>query len=223
MRSGAVSWLLDVYGMKVYTLIGGYKSFRNVILSEFHTHRKLSIIGGYTGSGKTKLLSELRSKGHHVIDLEKLANHKGSAFGHIGLGEQPSQEYFENQLAMELIKIPINEVIFLEDESIRLGHVNIPSPFFNQMSKAVVHFLHVSFEERLANILEEYGSLDKFELIQAIKRIEKRLGNQNMNIAIESIENGDIKTSFEILLKYYDRFYQKCLDKKEIISLDYIK
>jgi tRNA 2-selenouridine synthase len=102
MRSGAVSWLLDLYGFKVYTLVGGYKKFRNYVLDTFKLPFQFNILGGYTGSGKTALLKSLKEKGETVIDLEALAVHKGSAFGSIGLPPQPGQEMFENLLALAL-------------------------------------------------------------------------------------------------------------------------
>lgn len=102
MRSAGVAWLLDLYGFKVYTLIGGYKAYRNWVLQQFEKRYHFKIIGGYTGSGKTLLLHELKKQNHSTIDLEGLANHKGSALGGIGQAVQPSQEMFENFLAKEL-------------------------------------------------------------------------------------------------------------------------
>jgi len=96
MRSSAVSWLLDLYGFKVYTLIGGYKKFRNYVLDSFKKEYSFKILGGYTGSGKTETLKQLKKNGATVIDLEEIAIHKGSAFGNIGLPKQPTQEMFEN-------------------------------------------------------------------------------------------------------------------------------
>src|SRR6185503_17420006 len=76
MRSGAVAWLLNLFGFKVYTLKGGYKSFRKWALAQFETEYEINILGGFTGSGKTALLHQMRKKGIAVIDLERLANHK---------------------------------------------------------------------------------------------------------------------------------------------------
>ena len=104
MRSGAVAWLLDLYGFKVFTLEGGYKAYRNWILQQFEKPFNFNIIGGFTGSGKTPLLYGLQKNNKTIIDLEGLANHKGSALGGIGQPPQPSQEMFENLLGMELAK-----------------------------------------------------------------------------------------------------------------------
>ena len=102
MRSAAVAWLLDLYGFKVYTLVGGYKAYRKWVLAQFEKNYNFNIIGGYTGSGKTLLLHELFKQNKTVIDLEALANHKGSAFGALGEKPQPKQEMFENMLAESL-------------------------------------------------------------------------------------------------------------------------
>jgi tRNA 2-selenouridine synthase len=102
MRSGAVAWLLDLYGFNVMVLAGGYKAFRNWVLEQLEHPYPLQVLGGYTGSGKTALLQELKNKGEAIIDLEQLANHKGSAFGKVDDGKQPTQELFENRLAIEL-------------------------------------------------------------------------------------------------------------------------
>ena len=99
MRSSAMAWLFDLYGYKVNLIIGGYKSYRIWALQQFENEYQLNIISGYTGSNKTGIIHELKKLNEPVIDLEKLAEHKGSAFGNLDLVPQPSQEYFENILA----------------------------------------------------------------------------------------------------------------------------
>lgn len=235
MRSGAVSWLLDMYGFKVYTLIGGYKKFRNYTLDTFKLSFSIKIIGGYTGSGKTELLKELKQKGESVIDLEGIACHKGSAFGNIGMPPQPTQEMFENILAQELRRLatfslqPANTTtenyewqtsgcIWVEDESQRIGHVNIPGDFWTNMRHSPVYFLDIPFEERLKHIAEEYGQLDKQRMLDAIERIKEKLGGQNAKQAAQLLEEGNTLESFRILLKYYDKFYLKGLHNREALN-----
>ena len=104
MRSNILAWLLKMAGLRVTLLQGGYKAFRNYLLPILDVEYKIIILGGQTGSGKTEMLSLLKSAGEQVIDLEHLASHKGSAFGLLGMPEQPSQEQFENMLALELEK-----------------------------------------------------------------------------------------------------------------------
>lgn len=217
MRSGAVAWLLDVYGFKVHTLIGGYKSFRRWTLEQFEKEYPLELIGGYTGSGKTDLLNALVKKEEAVLDLEGLAHHKGSAFGNIGQPEQPTQEHFENKLALALRNIQKAgpNRIWVEDESQRIGRVNIPGTFWQLMRRTVVRFLDIPFEKRLSYIVEGYGSLDAQRLSDATDRIRKKLGDKNATEAIEFIANGQITEAFDILLRYYDKLYKKSLQNRE--------
>jgi len=226
--AGAVLWkLLDMYGFKVYTLIGGYKKFRNHVLDTFKKPYHFNIIGGYTGSGKTELLKTLKEKGEKVIDLEAIANHKGSAFGAIGLPPQPTQEMFENLLSTELSAISSQEglrttnyelltsCIWLEDESQRIGLINIPGDLWKNMRQSKVWFLDIPFEERLKHITPEYGILEQEKLIAAIERISQKLGHLNAKTAILLLKEGKITESFEILLKYYDKFYFRSLHNRE--------
>lgn len=212
MRSSAVAWLLDFYGFDVLVLEGGYKRYRNWVLSEFEKPHKLRILSGFTGSGKTEILHELKRLDCAVIDLEGLANHKGSAFGGIGMPPQPSNEQFENYLAMELYALNKkfkNIPIWLESESSRIGNVHNNNLFFNQMKEAERIHIEVSKEERLLKIVNEYGGLDKNALIKAVERIQKRLGGLAVKNVSEFIKNGDFIHAFEILLSYYDKGYEK--------------
>lgn len=214
MRSAGVAWLLDLYGFEVYTLVGGYKVFRRYVLNTFNQSFHFRILGGYTGSGKTYVLDALEKSGEAVIDLEGLAHHKGSAFGAIGMPVQPSQEMFENLLAVELTK-KRNNAIWMEDESQRLGLVNIPQSIWYIMRHSVVFFLDIPFEERLKHIIAEYGELDKERMVNAIIRIKKRLGGLETKTAINYLVEDDIEKSFEVLLKYYDKQYSKGLHNRE--------
>ena len=234
MRSAGVAWLLDLYGFKVYTLIGGYKKFRKYVLDIFKIPFQFYILGGFTGSGKTELLKSLQEKGEKVIDLEGLANHKGSAFGSIDMPPQPGQEMFENLLATKLLEIrsqrsetgsvptggfiPHTFSIWLEDESQRIGLVNIPNDIWKNMRQSPVYFLDIPFEERLKHIVQEYGQLDTEKVIDAINRVSQRLGNLNAKKAILLLKEGKITESFYILLKYYDKHYLKSLHNREGIN-----
>ncbi len=250
MRSGAVAWLLDLYGFEIYSLSGGYKAFRNWTLQQFDKEYCFRILGGYTGSGKTYVLHELKNNGGKIIDLEQLAGHKGSAFGNIEFKPQPSQEMFENMLAVELgsidvrcqmtddreegdqlttkneklttINYPLSTVnsqpsthLWLEDESQRIGLVNIPNSLWKTMRQQPVYFLDIDFEERLLHIVKEYGKADKEKLVNAILRIQKRLGGLETKTALNFLVENDVTECFRILLTYYDKQYLKALNNRE--------
>ena len=256
MRSSAVAWLLDLYGFKVYLLSGGYKAYRKWVLAQFEKEYNFTIIGGYTGSGKTPVLHELQKQGKNIIDLEALANHKGSAFGALGEKPQPGQEMFENLLSQSLhdtgywildktvqdqalskelagsnlqsvatselhpvssIQYPVS-TIFIEDESQRIGNLQIPMPLWYTMRKSLVYFLDIPFNERLDHITEEYGKFEKEKLVNAIIRIQKRLGGLETKNAINCLLENKHRDCFRILLGYYDKWYLKGLENRENLA-----
>lgn len=222
MRSAAVAWLLDLYGFKVYLLTGGYKSYRQWINEQFEKEYPFQILGGYTGSGKTLVLQELKHHRNQVIDLEDLANHKGSAFGALGENAQPTQEMFENLLAKALYTVSKEAAtdarIYLEDESQRIGLLNIPTGIWQQMRKSPIHFFDVPFEDRLDYLTLAYGKFDKEKLVNAVIRIQKRLGGLETKNAIGYLLENNHRECFRILLKYYDKWYSKGLYNRENLS-----
>jgi tRNA 2-selenouridine synthase len=216
MRSAAIAWLLDLYGFKVYTLSGGYKAFRTWALEQFEKDYPFAVVGGYTGSGKTYVLKELIKQKETVIDFEGLANHKGSAFGNIGMPNQPGQEQFENNLALELYHAAkTGQPIWVEDESQRIGTVNIPINLWKTMRTKPLYFLDISFEERLQHIVKEYGHLEKEKLVNAIIRIKKRLGGLETKESINALLDDRTEDCFGILLTYYDKWYLKGMHNRE--------
>lgn len=131
MRSSRFAELLDKNGYDVYRLENGYKSFRKFIHQSFVEPVSLIVLGGMTGTGKTEILQELRTLGEQVIDLEHIANHRGSAFGGIGQKDQPSTEQFENNLFEILSQMDKGKRTWVEDESRRIGIDYLPEPFLN--------------------------------------------------------------------------------------------
>jgi len=221
MRSAAIAWLMDLYGYKVYVLKGGYKAFRNWTLKQFEREYNFQVVGGYTGTGKTMVLHELKSRGKTILDLEGIALHKGSAFGGLDKFTQPSNEMLENMIAYNLYQVTKdqpNQPIWVEDESQRIGNLNVPTFLWAQLRRRPLYFLNVPFEGRLSYLVIEYGKYPKKGLIEAIERIQKRLGNLNAKNAIAFLEDGDIRSGFKILLEYYDKSYHKALLNRPTLS-----
>jgi tRNA 2-selenouridine synthase len=215
MRSGGVAWLLDLYGFDVYQLDGGYKAYRNWVVQQFEKPYVFKILGGNTGSGKTYLLNELKNYNIQVVDLEAIARHKGSALGGINQPTQPSQEMFENILAAKLSDNNLALDIWLEDESQRIGNLNIPNLIWNNMKESELYYLTVPFQERLNFLVREYGDLPKIEIYNAVLRIQKRLGGLETKNTLRYLEEDNFYECFRILLKYYDKYYERGLSKKE--------
>lgn len=216
MRSAGIAWLLDLYGFEVHTLQGGYKAYRNRVHQLFTQPFPFRMIGGCTGSGKTLLIQHLLQQGQHAIDLEGLAAHRGSAFGNLGMPPQPSQEMFENLLGEKLaalLQLPeLPSTIWLEDESQRIGNINIPVALFQQMRNSPLYFLDIPFEERLLQIVKDYGAHPKEQMIATILRIRKRLGGLETKMAVQAMLDDDVTGCFRILLKYYDKYYLGSLE-----------
>ena len=214
MRSAGIAWLLDLYGFKVCSLVGGYKKFRQWALEIFAQPWQFTVVGGYTGSGKTELLQQLAVKGQAVIDLEALASHKGSAFGNLGMPPQPSQEMFENKLALQLNSFLGAGNIWLEDESQRIGDVNIPGPLWQTIRQSPLYSLDIPFEKRLQHIVSWYGQQDKERMLNAIIRIKKRLGPLETKTAVNFLIEDNLTESFRVLLTYYDKWYGKSMQSR---------
>jgi tRNA 2-selenouridine synthase len=211
MRSSAMAWALDLYGFEVYLLQGGYKAFRHWAIRQFAVEYNLLVVGGMTGSGKTRLLRQLGLLEEQVIDLEDLAQHQGSTYGSINRLVQPTQEQFENELASALSRFDPGAGIWIEDESQNIGRCLIPKPLWVQMRAAVLLDVQVPLEDRVDALVDEYGSLDKDFLVECTERIRKRLGPEQTTHAIAAIRDHRMAAFIRIVLVYYDKTYNKGL------------
>jgi tRNA 2-selenouridine synthase len=216
MRSNAFGdHLIDHSFEKVYVIEKGYKAFRNYALEFFEIPLDLRILSGYTGSGKTEILHALKKKGQQIIDLEGLANHRGSAFGGIDLPPQPTTEQFQNNLFSVVQSLNPERPIWVEDESKSVGKVIIPDAFYLKMCTMPVYFLDVPFQERTKHLVDTYASLTHEKLADAISRITKRLGYDKAKFALDALENKDYYKVVEITLYYYDKAYLVGLQKRD--------
>jgi tRNA 2-selenouridine synthase len=207
MRSSIMAWLLNLAGFRVHVIKGGYKSFRQWALSTVEQPRKVIILGGYTGSGKTEVLKALEAMGEKIIDLERMAHHKGSAFGGLGENAQPTTEHFENRLAVAWSRTAGDERLWIENESRMIGVVKIPDAVYSLMRNAPVLEIDVSREERIGRILSDYGKFTKEELRTCTEKIKKRLGDLRLRQALEELDRGNLEAWAGMMLQYYDNFY----------------
>jgi tRNA 2-selenouridine synthase len=222
MRSEAMAWLFSLAGIETNILEGGYKAYRHFILENLSVNRNMIILGGLTGSGKTHILDYLKRKGHQVIDLEKLASHKGSAFGSLGQYPQPSSEHFANLLFEELKQNDPDQPLWLEDESRNIGNIFMPEEFYLNMQKNPVIILLMDVKTRLPRLIEEYSCYSSDVLISIIMKISRRLGGDRTKEATEAVRRGDYTKAIEITLHYYDKTYLFGLGKKQGKNIYYV-
>ncbi|MGQ1891158.1 tRNA 2-selenouridine(34) synthase MnmH [Thermophagus sp. OGC60D27] len=215
MRSASMAWLFETVGISCLILEGGYKayraSFREMILDE---KWNFVVLGGPTGSGKTDVLKALEQFGEQVLDLEGLANHKGSAFGALGQDQQPTTEQFQNDIHEVLRKFDPHRPIWVEGESNSIGRVFIPDLLFDRLMKAPLIMFELNRERRLDRLVKEYGCFQNDLLAQSVLKIQKRLGGVRTQEALDALEIGDYRKVADITLQYYDKSYANSLSKR---------
>jgi tRNA 2-selenouridine synthase len=229
LRSKSLAEFSDLAGIEVYRLESGYKGYRHYIiekLKEYKFKGKISVLHGNTGVGKTYILKEMEKFGANIINLEEIANHRGSAFGSIGLAKPYNQKFFESLLWEELkIKDQENGVIFVEAESRRVGHSVIPEFFHLKMKDGEDLLITASMQKRVENIYLEYikdieSNQENFiervlESLTAIKKyIIKKAGKDSYFNLLELAKKAEFKKLTKILLEeYYDPMYEHSQNK----------
>ena len=173
---------------------------------------KYVVLKGYTGCGKTEILKELRKRGENVLDLEGLARHRGSLFGGVGMGLQPSQKTFESEL-MESFKSFKQGPGFVEGESSRIGSINLPGELIKAMAKTdKVFLIEDTIERRIERIksdyLSDYGLEKKEELISAFENLRRYISAKRYENYLKLLdeENFDLIIK-DLIIKYYDANY----------------
>ncbi|WP_439101320.1 tRNA 2-selenouridine(34) synthase MnmH [Congregibacter sp.] len=242
LRSQLVQeWLKDA-GVDYPRITGGYKAMRRFLidtLDALSQKADIILVGGATGTGKTRLIRELRRS----IDLEGLANHRGSAFGRL-IDEQPTQINFENALSIALLKLSQSEgPVILEDEGQLIGRLALPASLKARMSEAPLVVLEYELEDRVQVVFEDYildlgeryrqaygdagPGMHRDRLLGDLERTRKRLGGARYQDLAEIMRSafyqqeqaGDGEGHREwirpMLEDYYDPMYRYQLSKRE--------
>lgn len=215
MRSNNFCQFVGMAGMRTQALKGGYKAYRQRAVESFKQPFNFILLTGCTGSGKSEVLRSLKAQGEQVLDLEGLAKHKGSAFGGLLMPAQPTTEQFQNELFEEILLLDRNKRVWVEDESIAIGKIFLPSDFWKGMNKSPLVQMDVSKEVRVQRLVDEYGPADRDEFLTIMGKITTKLGGQHYNHAKERLSVGDMHTTIDILLTYYDKAYLKSIDKRK--------
>lgn len=224
MRSGSMAWLLETAGIPVTLLQDGYKGFRQYGKNALTFPAQLIVIGGFTGSGKTRVLKAIEQKGEQVLDIEELARHRGSSFGAIGREFQKTNEQFENDLILKWLSFDHNRIIWVEDESRILGSNHIPEEIYARIRESCVYKLEIPKSERVKNLVDDYSVYDPHQLEAAVLRIQSKLGGLATREALNALEEGNFARVASISLDYYDKTYNFGLSKRSpesITSFDF--
>ncbi|MFC2097582.1 tRNA 2-selenouridine(34) synthase MnmH [Bacteroidota bacterium] len=214
-RSESMAWLSDFCGIKSSVLLNGYKSYRKYIRKDFEKTARIMILGGMTGSGKSDILHQMKSDNQQVLDLEEIANHKGSAFGFIGQEKQPTNEQFENDIFNCWNKFDFSKTIWIEDESQSIGYVQIPKPLYHKMRGANVIKIEKNKKFRAKRLVLEYSDCNIDLLESAINKISKRLGGLRTKQCFQALKEKDFEKVALISLDYYDKAYNYGLSKRD--------
>jgi tRNA 2-selenouridine synthase len=215
MRSSNYCHFMEMTRVKTHQLKGGYKVYRQAAVQSFRRPFKFIALCGYTGSGKSDILRAIGDEGEQILDLEKIAHHKGSVFGGLMMPPQPTTEQFQNNLFEEISKLDPSKRIWIEDESIAVGNIFLPEDIWTKMTTSTLLEINVQKETRIQRLVEEYGGADKGEFLEAMTKIAQKLGGQHFNSAKEKLLAGDMSSVIDILLTYYDKAYRNGLEKKK--------
>lgn len=222
-RSSSMAWLLGTAGYQVSLLRGGYKAFREQLRESFADKQELLVLSGATGSGKTRILEALAQRGEQVLDLEGLAEHRGSVFGGFAQASEFSNEQFWNRVWERWASFDRSKRVWVEDESKNLGRATVPPDLFAQMRRSPVLLLDIPQEPRLDLLIEEYSFLGQEILANAIEGIKKRLGPVNYKACCKALAAGDHREVARLCLDYYDKAYRYGLGQRESATITRIE
>lgn len=224
-RSKSMATVLGAVGWQTTLIAGGYKAYRGFVrnaLEEQCAQLKPIILAGLTGSGKTVILRRMQNLGEpQALDLEGLANHRGSLLGNevrVDNARQPTQKGFESRLLYALGKLDLSKPVFIESESKRIGSVNCPEPLWKKMIDAPVALAQVRREERARFLLSDYQHFleEPEQLIAKLPVLKKLHGAEQIEYWIAMARSSDWLALSESLLEvHYDPSYLRCNNYKE--------
>lgn len=215
MRSGAMAHILAQVGWNAAQLEGGYKNYRRHVLADLEAlpgQLEFRVISGGTGSGKSHLLQALAEQGAQVLDLENLAQHRGSLLGRLPDQKQPSQKTFETRLWSALRLFTADRPVYVEAESRKIGTLNLPVTLHERIRAAACINVEAPLQSRIGFLMQDYGH---FMANPAL--LEERLlmlaglhSRETVNRWCEYVRQGDWRTLVsELLTQHYDPAYRR--------------
>ena len=218
-RSGSMALIFAKVGWPVVQLDGGYKAYRHSVmqvLEQLPLSLQFRVICGTTGSGKSRLLQYLEQAGAQVLDLEKLAAHRGSVLGGLPLNPQPSQKMFDTRLWQTLRGFTSDRVVYVESESKKIGDLRVPAALMDRIRSAECVQVQLSTEARVKLLIEDYPHLvsDTALLVSQLSHLTQLHGKEKIYRWQALAETGEVATLVETLLvEHYDPAYLRSIEK----------
>ena len=212
-RSGALATVLDQIGFRVHLLEGGYREFRRAVVAALETLPQQfdwRVICGPTGSGKSRLLTALAAEGAQVLDLESLANHRGSVLGLVPGSEQPSQKQFDTRVWHALRGLDPSRPVFVESESKKIGELRVAEPLIQSMRAAPCVWLELPLEARVALLIDDYDFFvsDTDAFCGRLDALRALRGNEVVDAWQEAARAGRTADVVrDLLVAHYDPIY----------------
>ncbi|RQO38561.1 tRNA 2-selenouridine(34) synthase MnmH [Herminiimonas sp. KBW02] len=218
-RSGAMTLILARIGWPAVQLDGGYKEYRrhvNADLTELPSHFQFHVICGPTGSGKSRLLQTLATAGEQVLDLEKLAAHRGSVLGHLPTEQQPSQKKFETDIWQTLRRFDRQKVIYIESESKKIGNLRVPDSLIENMRKSACISLELKHDKRIQLLMQDYQHFlnDPDLLSSQLSCLLQLHGREKIARWHKLAADGEMEVLVgELLEEHYDPAYGRSIER----------
>jgi tRNA 2-selenouridine synthase len=218
-RSGAMAHILAKIGWPVHQLDGGYKEYRRFITQQIDQQAQtlsFQVICGPTGSGKSRLLQTLAAQGAQVLDLEKLAAHRGSVLGNLPAESQPTQKMFESHIWETLRHFVADRTVYVESESKKIGNCRVPELLMEKMRASPCIALELSSESRVQLLMEDYAHFVQEPQLLSLQldHLITLHGREKIKRWHALAETGDLTNLVhELLTEHYDPAYLRSIQR----------
>ena len=218
-RSGSLALVLGQIGFRVHLLEGGYKEYRRAVIAALEEQPQgfqYRVVCGPTGSGKSRLLQTLAAQGAQVLDLEQLANHRGSVLGLVPGSPQPGQKQFESRLWDQLRRFDPARPVFIESESKKVGDLRVPERLVECMRAAPCIRLELPHEARVRLLMQDYDFFvtDTEAFCERLNALRVLRGNEVVKGWQEAARAGRTEDVVrELLLRHYDPIYLQSIER----------